>query len=434
MSRVAVIGGGFTGLACATECIRRGDEVFLFEREPRLGGLAAGFQEQGWKSSLEIAYHHWFASDKFVREYAQLWGVDDKIVFRRPLTVMETTQGQFRPLDSPVALLQFPDLSFFQAFRMGLVLAWLRVTASWEGLEPHSADEWCRRMMGNEGFETIWQPLLVGKFGSEHARQVNMAWLWARLHSRTPQLGTFQGGFARYVDAAESWLRAKGARIHAGITLSRVTRTPQGKWLVAGNSSDELEADQVVVAAPPGALQALVPDLSPAARASCCQQESLGALVVLFTMRRPLQQNGPYWYSLRKGPERPFLAVIDHSQFVPADEFGGEHPVYVADYVPTSGADWKRSDEDLRQRALDALRRITPDLGSDDVVRVWVFRFAHAQPIPRPNASASLPPIAVPDAPGLFHASLAHVYPWDRGTNFALELGRRVADLLHAKP
>jgi len=40
--------------------------------------------------------------------------------------------------------------------------------------------------------------------------------------------------------------------------------------------------------------------------------------------------------------------------------------------------------------------------------------------------SAHIPPLGTP-LPGLFWASMSQVYPWDRGTNFAVELGRKVA-------
>jgi len=32
--------------------------------------------------------------------------------------------------------------------------------------------------------------------------------------------------------------------------------------------------------------------------------------------------------------------------------------------------------------------------------------------------------------PGLYFASMSQVYPWDRGTNFAVEIGRRVAGMV----
>jgi hypothetical protein len=31
---------------------------------------------------------------------------------------------------------------------------------------------------------------------------------------------------------------------------------------------------------------------------------------------------------------------------------------------------------------------------------------------------------------GVFFASMSQVYPWDRGTNFAVEIGRKAAKLM----
>ena len=56
-----------------------------------------------------------------------------------------------------------------------------------------------------------------------------------------------------------------------------------------------------------------------------------------------------------------------------------------------------------------------------------MFRERYAQPLMLKDASRDLPPIRIPGVEGLYFGSMAHVYPWDRGTNFALELGERIA-------
>jgi hypothetical protein len=53
---------------------------------------------------------------------------------------------------------------------------------------------------GAAAYEQIWQPLLEGKFGEAYA-EINMAWFWARIHKRSPRLGTFEGGFQAFFDA-----------------------------------------------------------------------------------------------------------------------------------------------------------------------------------------------------------------------------------------
>lgn len=98
--RVAVIGGGFTGLACASVLAKNGVSAVLYEKEKQLGGLAAGFKELTWTSSLEYYYHHWFKSDRFVQKFAELWSAADGLEFRRPSTVFQTQDNRFVSLDS----------------------------------------------------------------------------------------------------------------------------------------------------------------------------------------------------------------------------------------------------------------------------------------------------------------------------------------------
>jgi hypothetical protein len=56
----------------------------------------------------------------------------------------------------------------------------------------------------------------------------------------------------------------------------------------------------------------------------------------------------------------------------------------------------------------------------------WLFRTTYAQPVPLINHSRHIPDIQTP-IPGLYFASMSQVYPWDRGTNFAVEIGRKAA-------
>jgi hypothetical protein len=58
-----------------------------------------------------------------------------------------------------------------------------------------------------------------------------------------------------------------------------------------------------------------------------------------------------------------------------------------------------------------------------------VWRTEYAQPIPLVNHSRNIPAIKTPLS-GLWLASMSQVYPWDRGTNFAVEIGRRAARLM----
>ena len=82
--KVAVIGAGFGGMAAAYDLNNAGHEVTIFEAADYVGGLAAGFKEPHWSSSVEKFYHHWFASDRDMLNLIRELGWQDKLFFPRP--------------------------------------------------------------------------------------------------------------------------------------------------------------------------------------------------------------------------------------------------------------------------------------------------------------------------------------------------------------
>ena len=60
----------------------------------------------------------------------------------------------------------------------------------------------------------------------------------------------------------------------------------------------------------------------------------------------------------------------------------------------------------------------------------WSFREDYAQPVPLTDHSRHVPGLELPVLPNLYWASMHHVYPWDRGTNYAVDLGQRIAQVL----
>jgi hypothetical protein len=75
---------------------------------------------------------------------------------------------------------------------------------------------------------------------------------------------------------------------------------------------------------------------------------------------------------------------------------------------------------------LPAISRFNPKFERSWVRKIWVSRTAYAQPIPLVNHSHNIPDLRTP-LNGLYFASMSQVYPWDRGTNFAIEIGKRAA-------
>jgi protoporphyrinogen oxidase len=98
---------------------------------------------------------------------------------------------------------------------------YLRLTSNWKPLEKTTVDAWMRKWAGDKVYESMWEPLMIGKFGEEYAKVVNMAWLWARLHARTTRLGTFEGGFQAFSDQLADHLRSWACRSNWGARARR---------------------------------------------------------------------------------------------------------------------------------------------------------------------------------------------------------------------
>lgn len=424
----AIIGAGIGGMAAAYDLARQGRQVTIYEAASQVGGLAAGFKEPHWDWSVEKFYHHWFESDRHMLGLINELGWNSDVIFPRPLTVM-LHKDKFYPFDSIPSAILFPGLGWgIHKARFGLVGLFLRLSNNWQTLEKFTVDAWMRRWAGNYTYELMWEPMMIGKFGEQYAKQVNMAWMWARLKSRTTRLGTFSGGFQAFSDRFAAHLRQMGVDIQLSTPIERISAGESG---VAIHTADGIRNyHQALVTSSPQQMARLAPDMPAGYLQGLLNLKSMGAVVMVLALKNQLSPQGYYWYNMQKSAGFPFLALVEHTNFVPAEHFGGDHILYLGDYLETSHENFKLSDDELLKRFLPSLARINPAFQPDWVRKAWVFRTGYAQPIPLVNHSQNIPAIQTP-IPNLYFASMSQVYPWDRGTNFAVEIGRRAAQLMH---
>ncbi len=432
MKNIAIIGAGIGGMAAAYDLIREGHQVTIFEASEQAGGLVQGFKEPHWDWTVEKYYHHWFASDDHMLGLIDELGLRDQVLFPRPTTVMFHKE-RFYPFDSIPAALMFPGLGWgINKIRFGLVGLYLRLSNNWKALEKVTVNQWMRKWAGDQVYELMWEPLMLGKFGEKYANQVNMAWMWARLKARTTRLGTFQGGFQAFADQFAAKLSEMGVQILYNTKISEITPAADGKvCLNTGQATASFE--QVLVTTSPALLARLAPDLAKDYLSGLLSLKSMGAVVMVVALKQQLSTQGYYWYNIPKSAGFPFLALVEHTNFLSPKYFGGEHIVYMGDYLDPDHEYFRLSQEELLERFLPVLTRINPKFKPDWVRKSWLFRTHYAQPVPLLNHSKNIPAIQTP-IPGLYFASMSQVYPWDRGTNYAVEIGRRAARIMSGKP
>ena len=221
---VAVIGGGFCGLAAAYELGRHGVRATVLERDAEVGGLAGSFPAGGTR--LEKFYHHWFTSDVHVMNLIAELGQSDQVLTRSTRTGTYYAHDFFK-LSTPLDLLRFSPLPFFDRLRLGLLALRAHRVKDWRALEDRTAADWLREMGGERVYRVVWEPLLHGKFG-DLAEEVAAVWFWNKLKLRGgsrgrgggERLAYYRGGFAALADRLAQAIRSQGGEIRTGVSGS----------------------------------------------------------------------------------------------------------------------------------------------------------------------------------------------------------------------
>lgn len=424
--KTAIIGAGIAGLSAAYDLAQAGHKVTIYEAAEQVGGLASGFKEPGWDWSLERYYHHWFASDEHILGLIEELGLSDKVLFPRPYTVLQHKEKWY-PFDSILQALIFPGLGWgINKIRFGLVGLYLRLTKNWAALEKTTVDAWMRKWAGDKVYQTMWEPMMKGKFGPYY-KEVNMAWMWARFHARTSRLGTYQGGFQAFGDDFAAHLRGMGVKIHTATPVTRVTGD-----LTVESPRGSQAYERVLVTTSPRLMTRLAPSLPETYLAELKGLKSMGAVVLILALERQLSEEGYYWFNLPAGAGFPYLALVEHTNYLSPTYFGGDHIIYCGDYRLPGHEYFSLSKEEILSRFLLSLKKINTNFHRDWVRKSWLFRTRYAQPVPEVDHSQNIPSLETP-IQGLYFASMSQVYPWDRGTNFAVEIGRRAARQIMAR-
>lgn len=435
MPNIAIIGAGASGLSAAFDLIRAGHQVTIYEAGDEVGGLAAGFRDPNWEWTLEKFYHHWFMSDNHLLQLAEELGIRDQIIFPRPKTSYWINDKIYRSEISPTAILL--PLPFIGKIRLALAGVYLKLARSWRNLEKVTAHDWLQHWMGKSVYETLWKPLLIGKFG-EFYQEVNMAWMWARIHSRTLRLGTFEGGFQAFLEALADRVKSEGAMIHLSSRVEHIERCEDGRMMLKSTSSNGEKTNYfgaVLSTTSPRLLRKLTPQIEGEYAQKLDSLRSMGAVVVILALKHQLLEDGTYWLSLPStSPDKskskfPFLALVEHTNYLDRQHYGGDHLVYCGDYVAPEHEYFQLSEDALADRFISTLTKFNPNFSPDWITKRWVFRAPYAQPLPTINHSQNIPDIRTP-VKGLYWASMSQVYPWDRGTNYAVEIGRRAANMV----
>ena len=433
--RVGIIGAGATGLAAAYDLCGRGHEAVVYERAPFLGGHASTFDVRGGR--LERGYHHWFTNDTDILELVDEIGLGDRVGWFDS-TVGTLYDGKIYDFVTPMDLLRFTPLGLLDRVRLGLVTLYLQRRKRWREYEAITASDWLRRYSGRRAYEVFWGPMLRGKFG-DHFDKIGMPWLWGKIHTRVAsrgksmvreKLGYPMGSFGEVFDVLAKEVRNRGGQVHLAASVTRVAvegGRATGMEVALGDERAGYEPfDAVIATTPSNIFPRLVPSLPDEYLSRLTGVDYMSAVLVVLVMDRPLSH--VYWLNVADR-SIPFVAVIEHTNMIDPGIYGGRHIAYISNYLTRDHPLYALEHDELLREYVPHLRKINPEFDPSWIETSYHHRIDGAQPVIGTHYSSRIPDHRTP-IEGLYLANTTQVYPEDRGTNYSVRMGRRVAAMV----
>ena len=424
---VAVVGAGLAGLTAALRLTEAGHKVKVFERYPRPGGLARVIEVEG--EPLEAFYHHLFTSDTSYVALAEELGVADLIDWL-PSRMGIWTEGRLWDFGTPQSLLRFQPLSMLDKARFAISTLLLQRSKNPSRFENVTASEWIRRHQGERVWQKIWGPLFHQKF-AEDADKVAMVWLWGKLclrgKSRSAsgmgeRLGYMRGSFAKFVEALERRLEDSGTELFLSDPVQRIESGENNLTISTRNSS--WTADRTLVATPvPDYLKIAGHLLSDDERCNLSDLRATGAICTILELEHSLT---PFYWLNIADPDMPFGGLIEHTNYIPRERYGGRHLLYFSNYLFPDHPLFHAPKKDVIAAYLPALARVNKAFDPSWIVKSHHFRAEYAQPVIPVGYRKKIPPFRSSVA-GLFLCTMAQIFPEDRGQNYAVAYGEKAA-------
>ncbi len=423
--RVAIIGAGITGLTVGYELARRGLAVDVYEAAPEIGGELGVVRVNG--EAVEQYYHHLFRGDADIIGLLHELGIGGSLEWRAP-TMGFFSGGRLYNFMTPIDLLKFSPLPLLSRLRMGIATMRLQRVKDYTLFEDLRASDYLPRMTGQRAFDTIWRPLLRAKFG-EQWDEISMAWFWGRVHVRIQsrsrgglreELGYIKGSFDGISRALAAKLGELGGKILTGTPVEAIAQTG-GRVTGVRVAGTERAYDRVIGTVGLPILRRL---LGPGALSDAYGAiDYRAALVMLLHLNRPAGDR--YWTNIGDD-DVPFAGLIEHTNFIPPERYGGARLLYVSNYTRPDDRLFGLSDDDLLAEYAPHIQRILPGFAPDAVTARWVTRDPVAQPVITTGYQRRIPPFRT-ETLGFYVCNTSQIYPEDRGVNYNVRIARQVA-------
>ncbi len=429
--KIYILGGGLTGLTAALSLSHSKNSIVVIEKGERMGGLASGFKKSEWDWELERTYHHIFKNDTAILDLAKEINFHS-FTFSTPLTAsLFGNRDNYRifPVDSPKDFLLLPELSLLGKIRVGFTVIFLKFSPFLPWFEKITSSDFLKKTMGGEVWRVMWEQLFRNKYG-KYAEKILATFIWARINKRTQNLGYPTKGFQSFIDTLVHEDQKRGVSLIGSASVESVKQKGERYEIKTINQKGESEihmADMVISTLPyPLSCNVLEPVLGKSYVDEQSKRKYLFAINLILKTKKPLLKN-TYWLNVA-AKDVPIMCIVQHTNFVNSKNYGGDEICYVAWYVDHESELLKKNEKEMLDFVLPHLKNIASDLKETPEV-VALFKAPFAQPIFDAEFITISRSFSTP-AKNIFIANMDMTYPYDRGTNYAVQLGKDVSNFI----
>lgn len=280
--RVAVLGGGITGLTTAWHLLRGGFSPVVLEKSARIGGVIGAMRRDGWLH--ELGPNSLLEGSAEVSNFIDELGLGSRRLYAAPAAQQRYIVRVGRLVAMPTSPLAFATTKLFSA-RAKLTLLAEPFRPRRAAHEDESVADFVARRLGREFLDYAVNPFVGGVYAGDPAR-LSIRHAFPKLHALEQEHGSlirgalkrrntsggpkgrifsFPNGLSELPGALADFL---GGAVHLRTRVKGIRRTERG-WEVECESGDRLWTEacaSVVSSLPADALAALPIEGVPEAR------------------------------------------------------------------------------------------------------------------------------------------------------------------------
>jgi protoporphyrinogen oxidase len=419
--KIAVIGGGLTGLAAANG-LAPANQVTLYECDGEVGGMAASYRVSVGPGTYLVTktYHHIQEGDTATFLAIGSLGLQPKLRkthVRHGFLYKDRVYG----FSSFLEILRFP-LPFTDKIRLAKFTLFDTKRRDWSGIAHLNARQWIEMTAGKRNFNVFFGPLLKKKFHAT-ADQIPARWLGNRMARESAsflkQYHWLEGGFDQLVEAYRENIHRNGGDIRTHCRVVKIDGIPGQRTVITPEGSESYDA--IVLTIAPELFLKIVTNI-PAEIVSLAENiRYVSCICATFIVRG--RYTDRYWINILD-QEKHLSAIFQHSALYSDSVPDGYSVFYFITYLMRDDPFWMKDDETILNTYLSETRMVFPGF-SQNIIWKKVTKFAEAEAISHPDFK-----ILPDNAKDLYFAGIFKIFPKTRNMASAIEEGEKIAALI----